>query len=561
MRRRTFLKGVGGMAGAVLLGGCSGGRRLGAGDGRPTVRVVSWTQLGYPSPFTYTAGPGYWRMSLVFDTLTWPDSTGQQLPWLASSSQRSEDGLVYKLDLRDVTWDDGRPLTARDVAFTYEYYTTQTFTPLLIGVPRNVADVVVTGERSVEFRLERPDVTFHQQVIGTMPIVPQHVWSKISDPMASFGPEVLISTGAYSLDSRDEAQDRESYVAKDRYFLGKPFVRRIEMLPAEDPLTALRVGELDGAATAAEGGTDAVLKPFRDDPRYGIISRQAGFAFPLFFNIKRGGALADLRFRRACLHAIDRADMVERLLTGNGQVGSPGWLPPTHPYYEPGVRDYPFDRAEAERLLDEAGYRRRSGARFRSNPDGTRLRLLLYIPDVVPVALAEVTAESLKAVGIDVDLQRIDLVRLFGTKLQESYDLLITSYPGPSGIGPSGDPEILRGVYHSKPPNPFHKATGYANPEVDRLLDAQVATYDVEERKRLVRQIQRIVAEDLPVAMLYYTTFFYVYRKSVFDQWYFTPGGFGPGIPDVYNKHPYITGRKEGTAVRHLGEGAMGSRS
>ena len=555
MRRRTFLQGMAGMAGAVVLGGCNrDAGRVGTVGGRPTVRVVSWTSLGVPSPFTYTAGPGYWRMSLAFDTLTWPDASGEQLPWLASAYKRSEDGLTYTVDLREAVWDDGKPLTAADVAFTYEYSTSQTFTPLLIGVPRAGAEVVATGERSVEFRLQRPDATFLQQVLGTMPIVPRHVWSKIADPMGTFGPEARVSTGAYSLESRDEAQDRESYVAKDGYFLGRPFVRRIEMVPVDDPLTGLRVGELDGAATPAEGATDAVLKPFRGNPEYGIISRDAGFAFPLFFNIARGGALADLRFRRACLHAIDREDMVTRLLTGNGQVGSQGWLPPSNPFHNPNVRDYPFDRAEAERLLDEGGYRRSGQGGMRTNPDGSRLRYTLYIPDVVPIALAELTAESLRAVGVDIDLQRIDLVRLFGTKLQASYDLLITSYPGPSGVGPPGDPEILRGVYHSKPPNPFHKATGYGNPEVDMLLDEQVATIDAEERKRLVGRIQELVAEDLPVAMLYYTTFFYAFRKSVFDQWYFTPGGFGPGIPDVYNKHPYITGTTKGLEVRKVAE-------
>jgi len=552
--RRTFLKGTAAMAGAVLLGSCNPDRAARTTAGRPTVRVVSWTSLGHPSPFTYVAPPGYWRMSLVFDTLLWPDSTGEQLPWLASSYERSEDGLVYTVDLRDVTWDDGRPLTAQDVAFTYEYYTTQTFTPLLVGVPRGGVEVVPTGDRTVEFRLDRPDATFVQFVLGTMPIVPEHVWSKISDPMGTFDDRVLISTGAYSLRTRNEAQDIEAYEAKDGFFLGLPYVRRIEMLPFDDPLAALRIGELDGAAPAAEGVRNEVLAPFRDDPQYAIIQRDAGFAFPLFFNMNRGGALADLRFRRACLHAIDRNDMVERLLTGNGQVGSQGWLPPSNPYHNPNVATYPFDRVEAERLLDEAGYRRSPSGGTRTNPDGSPLRYVLHVPDVVPVAVAELVAASLKAVGLDIDLERIDLVRLFGTKLQDSYDLLITSYPGPSGTGPNGDPEMLRGVYHSTPPNPFHKATGYANAEVDRLIDAQVATYDLEERKRLVNTVQELVAEDLPVAVLYYTTFFFAFRKQVFDQWYYTPGGFGTGFSDVYNKHPYITGRKEGLEVRRVEE-------
>jgi peptide/nickel transport system substrate-binding protein len=359
--------------------------------------------------------------------------------------------------------------------------------------------------------------------------------------MASMGPEALIGTGAYRLEARNDAQDRESYVANDGYFLGSPFVRRIEMLPADNPLTSLAVGELDGAATAVEGVRNEVLDPFRDNPEFGIISSEAGFGFPLFFNMTRGGALADLRFRRACLHALDRPDMVNRLLTGNGQEGSQGFLPPSHPYYNPEVRSYPFDPTEADRLLDEAGYRRAGAGGARTNPDGSPLRYLLYIPDAIPLALAELAVANLRAVGVEVDLEIIDLLRLFGIKLNGSYDMLITSYPGPSGIGPNGDPE-------------FNKATGYANPEVDRLLEAQLETYDVEERKQLVGQIQQIVAEDLPVAMLYYTTTFFAYRTSVFDQWYYTPGGFGPGLPDVYNKHPYITGRQVGTDVRAADE-------
>ena len=552
--RRTFLKGMGGVAGAVLLGACNPGRPQ-SFEGRPIVRVKSWGDLGYPSPFTYVAGPGYWRMSLLFDSLTWPDSTGKQLPWLASSYQRSEDGLVWSVELRDAKWSDGRPVTARDVAFTYGYYTSRTFTPLLTGVPRSGVDVRVTGDRSVEFRLERPEATFLQQTLGTMPIVPEHIFSGIDDPMTVFDERAFVGCGAYTLASKNVNADTEAYVAKDDYYLGRPFVRRIEMLgvPDDDEIAALRAGVLDGANSDEEGVRNEVLAPIRDDPRFGMISRPAGFGFPLFFNLTKGGPLADLRFRRACLHALDRKDMVERLLTGNGEVGSMGWLPPSNPFHTAaGVRDYPFDRPLAERMLDDAGYRRVGGTGNRMNPDGSPLRFTLIIPDLVPIALAELIVANLGAVGVQivVELERIDLVRTYGAKLAGNYDLLVQSYPGPAGIGPGGDPEMLRGVFHSNPPSQTHKATGYSNPEVDRLIDAQLATYDFEERKGLVGRIQQIVAEELPAAMLYYTTFYFGFRKSVFDQWYYTPGGFATGLSDAYNKHAYITGRKEGLEIR-----------
>ena len=541
-----------GTAGAVLLGACNANQReTSSPGGRPRLRIESWTQLGYPGPFTYTAGPGYWRMSLRYDTLTWPDSTGEQLPWLAKSYDVSEDGLSYSLELRNVAWSDGRPLTSRDVAFTYEYYSNEQLTPLQIGVPIEGAEILTTGDRSIEFRIDRPDNTFLPRVLGTMPIVPEHVWSGVTDPMAAFDEELFeVTTGAYRLTSRNETQDREAYEANDDYFLGTPYVRRIEMVSVNDPLVSLEQGDLDAAATDDAGVTDDLIDPFRENPEYGMVRNDAGFGFPLFFNMDRGGALADLRFRRACLHAIDRDDLVERLLTGNGQVGSPGWLPPASAWHNGGVRQYPFDRDEAERLLDEAGLPRSGRNEPRRNRDGSPLRYTLIMPDAIPIALAEVIGSSLSAVGIEIGLERMDLVRTFGAKNGANYDLLITSYPGPGGTGPTGDPELLRGVFYSNPPNHFHKATGYTNPEVDALIDAQRAELDSDQRLRQVHQVQEKVAEDLPVAMLYYTTFFYIFRKSVFDAWYYTPGGFATGIPEPYNKHAYITGRKEGLEVR-----------
>jgi peptide/nickel transport system substrate-binding protein len=554
--RRDLLKAMGGAAGAVLLGGCRDTRKAPAGDGRPTIRVKSWTSLGYPGPFTYTGNPGYWRMSLLFDTLLWPDSTGTQLPWLAGWHTVSEDGLAHTLGLRDATFDDGRPVRARDVQFTYEYYTApgRVWTPLLVAVPRRGIEVRALDDKTVRFRLDRPDATFVQQVLGSMPIVPEHVFSKVSNPMATQEQEILTGCGAYRLDRRSVTQDFEAYVAKDDYYLGVPFVRRIEMVSTtdDDDLAAMRIGALDAGNSPVEGVRDDAIAPFRDDPEWGIITREAGFGFPLYFNMARGGALADVRFRRACVHAIDRNDLVTRLLDGNGVVGSAGWLPPSNPFHEPDVAQYLFDRAGAERLLDEAGYRRRNGS-LRTNPDGSPLRYTLHIPSTVKIALAELVADSLKQVGIDIDLRRIDLIPAFGLKNESSYELLIIPYPGPAPIGPEMDPDLLRPIYHSElesPAGKLVKVAGYSNPALDRLLEQQSTLSDLTERKRAVSQIQKIVAADLPVAMLYYTRWYFVYRRSVFDQWYYTKGGFALGAPDAYNKHAYITGRQVGLEIR-----------
>ena len=78
--------------------------------------------FGYPSPFAYVRGPGIIQASYLFDTLLWPDSTGKPIPWLASKREHSADGKEWRFTLREgIKWHDGRPLTADDVVFSFNY--------------------------------------------------------------------------------------------------------------------------------------------------------------------------------------------------------------------------------------------------------------------------------------------------------------------------------------------------------------------------------------------------------------------------------------------------------
>ncbi|HEV2071222.1 MAG TPA: ABC transporter substrate-binding protein, partial [Acidimicrobiales bacterium] len=89
---------------------------------RPTLRLAG-EDSGFPSPFTYRRGPGYMYTQLQYETLLWKDASGELLPWLAEGFEVSDDGLTYTFDLRDdVTWQDGEPFTAEDVAFTFSYF-------------------------------------------------------------------------------------------------------------------------------------------------------------------------------------------------------------------------------------------------------------------------------------------------------------------------------------------------------------------------------------------------------------------------------------------------------
>ncbi|MDQ3932241.1 MAG: ABC transporter substrate-binding protein [Actinomycetota bacterium] len=552
--RRTFLKGAVGATGGLLLPACNRDQRqpfdtgrAAPADQRITLRIAGGP-FGFPSPFAYVGGPGYVRLSFIYDTLLWTDASGELLPWLASRYERSADGLTYTFELRDARWHDGQPVTPADVAFTFEYFDRQVLSPLIVARPDGVARVTPTGERTVEIQLERPMVTFLRQMAGGVPIIPRHIWSGVSDPVKAQDPQLLVGSGPYRLESHSPEQGSYLFVANDDFFLGPPFVQRIEMVPVEDELRALLAGDIDGGFAPFDGAGPNALAPFRNNPSFEVIEQEAGLAFPLYWDLDPAGPFADKRVRQAIAHAIDRNDIVRRLFGGNATPGNPGFLPPTHNFHVE-VEQYPFDLDTANRLLDEAGYSRGEGG-VRRRPGGEPLRFGLTIGVTVPPALIDLIVASLRQVGLEIEANAVDLVRMFESKLSGAYDMIVTLYPGPSVPAPGGDPDYLRRIYASQATG-FHTAGGYRNPRVDELASRQAVTLDENERRRMITELQQLVANDLPVLPLYYSTFFFAYHKERFDQWYFTPGGgMGPGIPLVYNKHAFVTGQRTGVEVR-----------
>ncbi|MFP5375370.1 MAG: ABC transporter substrate-binding protein [Acidimicrobiia bacterium] len=545
--RRRFLLAVAGTAGAAVLGACSGGSSGGGAgaSGRPTLRLPHGA-LGFPSPFAANGGPGYNQMILLYDTLVWKDGSGTLLPWLAASHEVSDDHLTHRFELRDgVTWSDGAPFTSADVVFTFDYYAAQgsLSPPVLVQPPQGIASVSASGPTTVEVVLEQPLVTFAEQVAAALPIIPEHVWASIDDPGAALDTDVLVGTGPYRLASYGDDGGPLLYEAREDYFLGAPYVRRIEMNALEDPFAAL----LSGAADAATGLglRDDVLAPFRRGDEFGIVTQHGAWAQALYFNLGRETALSDKAFRQACAMAIDRHDLVSRLAAGRGLPGNPGFLSPENRFFA-SVPQYEHDVARANALLDGAGYRLGPDG-VRRHPDGSPLRFELRF-DGAQVALSEVIVAALAAIGVQLDPKPVQIgPELFGNKLFGGYDLVVLPFPGPAPGGPNADPDVLRVVFSSEVPPSLIGATNYVNRDFDAAADQQRLTFDEAERRRLVTRMQEMVAEDLPVLALYYPESFLVFRRRVLDQWYFTPGQY-PTTDD--NKQLFVTGVEAGTDIR-----------
>ena len=530
----------------VLLGACgTTTKRSEQGSGvRPaSVEVVrlAGSQLGYPSPFAYNKGPGLATTFLMFDSLLWKDSTGKLLPWLATAWEHSADGKEWTFTLRDgVKWQDGTPFTADDVAFTYDYVTkgpAKTALGVIGVVP--VTEAVALAPNKVVLRLDRPYAPFEETVAGRVPIVPKHVWSAVSDPAKYRDPSALMGTGPYTLTSFDEAAGTYKYNANEAYWLGAPYVKRVEFVPAPNELLALQRGEIDVASITAT--PTEVLAPLKNDPKYGIITAPGESTTALHFNVTKGAPFEDKRFRQAVAYAVDRNDMVKRILLGDGEPGFMGNMAASSPWAAPDLPAYNRDVAKAKALLDEMGLQDANGDGVRDLPTGEAFapELLITAASAKP---AELIKEYLRDVGINLQIKSVDAAGSDSAVTESRFEMALVGY---GALG--SDPDWLRQRLSSKlPSKSFLRIQGWNNPSFEDAATKQLVTVDPAERLKLVHQMQRAVAEDVPVMALYLSTRTAIFNKNVFSDWYYTPQGVFGLYPHFLNKHALATGKTAG---------------
>jgi peptide/nickel transport system substrate-binding protein len=536
----------------LLAGACgSGGKdKAQSGSQAGSVHPASIARLrlaggdyGYPSPFAYVRGAGLIMCSYIFDTLLWTDSTGKPIPWLAKEWSHSPDGLEWHFTVRDnAKWQDGQPVTAEDVKFSFDYVTTGAAASISRLAPSlDLKEVVVDSPTSVVVRLNKPTAVFEDDVAERLFIIPQHIWSTVTDPAKFRGPNAVMGSGPYKLESEDEAAGSYLFTANDSFYLGSPYVKRIELVPAPDELLALQRGQLDAGELLEDPAPEAQIKAFESNKEFTELQGTYDFMLALHINLSKGFPYDNKDFRHAIAYALDRKDMVNRLLAGRGEPETVGGLTVGHPDLAPDLPTYDHDVAKAKSLLDGLGMKDTNGDGLRELPDGS--------PNVVEIQgnnrfsskSAELIKEYLHDVGIDVKISILDKAVADDNAGKGNYTMALIGYGGMTG-----DPDQnLRSRYAASPKSTsFTRAIGYSNPEVTDLANQQLRTLDPVQRKTLVQQIQRIVAEDIPIIPLYTPKRMTFYKAGIFDNWYYTPGC--TPCRGTRNKHMLVTGKKAG---------------
>ncbi|MBD3180907.1 ABC transporter substrate-binding protein, partial [Candidatus Poribacteria bacterium] len=304
---------------------------------------------GYPSPYgMYPRGPGYVRMSFIFDTLIWKDKNGI-IPALAKSWNYVTEENAYIFSLRDdVTWHDGEKFTSADVVFTFGYIKEHPWA----WVNSDIIDKAEeTGEYVVKIYLNKPYAPFLANVAGTLPIIPKHIWEGVDKPEQLMEKKALIGTGPYELVDYNKAQGTYLYKAYEGYYLGKPEVDRIRLIKvnAEIAPTALKRGEVNAASVPPDILGDLEKEGLE------IVKEPPTWAAKLIINHKKE-PLSSKEFRSALAYAVDREKIVQIVRRGHAVTGSAGLIPQSNEaWYNPDVAQYSYDTARVKEIIEGMG--------------------------------------------------------------------------------------------------------------------------------------------------------------------------------------------------------------
>lgn len=469
--------------------------------------VATEADKGNLTPYSFRPPPGVHSemVGLVYDTLFLDPYTEEPIPWLATEAESSEDARTWTVTLRDdVRWHDGEKFTAGDVAFTYDYYREgppNRYSHHASDVPV-VESVEAVDDTTVEFTCAEPCPTLALITLADLPILPEHIWSEVEDPMTYT--ELPVGTGPYRLVEHEEDRSYR-FEANEDYFMGPPVAEELVMPIVPEPQSmflSLQSGQVDSVTLPipAElqerlGNNEEV--ELVDGNRFTSVFYRINPEHPL---------LGRPEFRNALDMAIDREALVETVLLGQGRPGSPSFMHPDSDWFR--EQEATFDPDRAGEILDEMGITDSNDDGVRES-DGQPVRLSVLVPANAPQAIrtAELVAGQFEEIGVELRVQSLDPGTLSQRQNAGEFDL--ASFIGVPHL--LGDPdqmiESLRSLLF------------YEDPRYEELEAEWFRTTTIEERREVLFEIQSLFVENPPAFTLYYPDTTFAYRPNAYDGW------------------------------------------
>lgn len=414
------------------------------------------------------------------------------VPDLAESWEAASDLSEYTFKLKSgVTWHDGQPLTAEDVKFTMDAVLDPNVNASGRGVVSSIDSTEVVDDQTVKFVLKYPFASLPIMLGYNKPIVPKHLLEgqDLNEPAEFL--RKPIGTGPFKF--QEFVQGSHLAVeANPDYFEGAPLLDGIifKIIPDGNARVAqVRSGEIDFT----------VIEPAQIDALSGVDNVEIRYVPQVnyyFFAINHSSPkMQDVRVRQALVYAINRQAIVDQVLKGHGKVATGPINPLLGPYYNPDVPTYDYDPERAAALLEEAGWTKGSDG-ILTNAQGEKLTIRFNGPKGYPAMEQVITyaQQEYQKLGIQVTLEIVDWPVHLDMYHNLEYDLLMEWWITP----PDAD---LYDHYHSESSSNWW---AYKNPEIDDLIVKARSEPDEQRRIELYHELQRKLAEDVPVVYLYY---------------------------------------------------------
>jgi peptide/nickel transport system substrate-binding protein len=476
--------------------------------------------------YVSTSGPIGLVMPKVYEGLFDYDNDGKMVPMLAESYEMSADGKTVTFKLRkNVRWHDGKPFTSADVRFTILEVLKKVH-PRGPNSFREVSRIDTPDDHTAIFHLDNPAPYMMRSFSAyESPMVPMHLLEGQDVKSASLANNP-VGTGPFKFVEWKKGQYIRLDKNEDYWQEGLPYLDRIvgRFIPdASTRTAAMENGEVMYAAYNAIPNIDAVRLKERDDigvttDGYSMINPMALIEFNTI-----EGPFVDPAIRRAISTAIDRRFMIDTIFFGYGKPATSALssnFKATN--LHAAMPNYPEtgDVAAANAMLDAAGYAK--------DANGVRMRAVL---DIIPYGedwrrAGEYLKQVMGDIGIEVELRYED-VPTWLKRVYHNYDFEMNinyfyQLPDPVlGVHRHyGTNQIRQGTH-------FVNSSRYSNPELDALLDSGSKEPDAAKRTATYKEVQEILAQDMPVVNLFELEFLTVYNTQLKGAYGSAMGAYG----------------------------------
>lgn len=499
-----------------------------------TMRVAHAQEIDTLNPFTavFLVSTQIGRLMYEFLTVNSAESSSPE-PGLAQSWEPSADNLTWTFKIREAKWSDGQPITAKDAAFTYNLIMKDEAAAAANGVAvANYESVTATDDRTLVIKTKTPQASM---LSSEVPIVPEHVWSKVTDIEGFQNTEAFpaVGSGPFVLTGYQQGQST-TLKANDNFWRGRPEVDVFQWVKYENADAAvqgLRKGDVDIAYRLTPAQFDALKSDSTvttndgRNRRFTEITLNPG-------NPKADGTafgngnpvLKDVKLRQALHHAIDVDTILDKVKQRHAEAATQ-LIPPVYPdwTYKPSADKLrKYDPAKANSLLDEAGYAKGAdGIRADKQGQPINLRLLVTSDRQADVQTAEYVKEWFGAIGIGVTVETKSSNESSDDQNAGNFDMAFTGW----SVGP--DPDSMLAQQTCKVVGTDLSDSNFCNAEYDALYAEQLAELDKPKRQELVQRMQEILYDNVSAIVLTYDNELEAFRSDRFTGFVKQPSDGG----------------------------------